>query len=287
MKIDIYNEKTTIHQRTFEDSSDFLKMAEARSEMSNNRASRKTGDYEWYGCRSFNEAADLLKDGWREGAELMKKWESYFNKIISEHTLNPEPTPDFHGEYFDIGLVLSGVPECWYKIPEVEQESKGKIVKIGVSIDASCAFTADDLIKRGAAALALIHAFELAGKSTEVTVCSQTSTGYGNGDLLQYLIPAKKAGEMLDLERVAFLTAHPGAFRRLAFSCMENEPKNIRDQFGVSDFGGYGYPAPPRGPDAKFDILVPEMLLGATEGDMIDWVLKQLAEQGIELRENV
>ena len=278
----IFEPQRKIHQRLFADISEFQDFATGKRD--SGVASREIGNTEWYGSIDFPEALRHCVHGWPEGADKVRQWEAVFSRIISEKTLLPEPQACFTGEYFDMGLAMSGVPECWFKLPQEESPSNGKIVRVAVNLSASAAYTGDDMMRRGAASAALVQALEMCGKSVELTVLAAISSGHGNGDVLQYVIPAKKAGEMLDIDRLSFLCAHPGCFRRLIFSCMEGEDSGLREQFGISPGAGYGYPG--KAVRIPADIIVPEMLLGRSDGDMIAWVLKELEKQGVELKKD-
>ena len=115
---------------------------------------------EWHGTKTWKEFIELLDNGDdkvikkikiatdKKVAELEKK---YHHEIINYRF-------DVTGEFFDVGLVLTGVPECWLE-PEVVEVEK---VKVDLVVNGAfhAGFDKDDIIKSSARILAITKILE-------------------------------------------------------------------------------------------------------------------------------
>jgi hypothetical protein len=124
------------------------------------------------------------------------------------------------GDYFDVGLVLSGEPECWYQFET--QETPSKEITVWVNMSAVCSQNQKNIYNRGAVICNLIdklrkeyfvkiifcfggnsqHGYKY--ESVEIRMTMDTRNGYSRSLL-------------------AFCTAHPGLLRRCYFAVLEIE----------------------------------------------------------------
>ena len=120
---------------------------------------------------------------------------------------------DVTGQFFDVGLVVAGEPECWF---EQETEPVKKVVSICVNIAASGDVSADKLSRRGAAVLALIDRLQECGYIVELTVFigaeKSNKTAYAWFEF---------GTTPLDIDAVSLVLAHPGFFRVAGFAVIE------------------------------------------------------------------
>jgi hypothetical protein len=154
---------------------------------------------------------------------------------------------------------------------DVEAEASGKIVRLVVQGSTSAAIPAAQIVARGALIVALVDCLEAAGRSVEVSVSFAVSH---DGDRSETVFCAKRAGEPVEIDRLAFVLAHPSMQRRLAFACWESDAPYIV-KAGLS----YGYvsDAADRG-----DLYIPgsdSRII--TDGDAVAWFRRQLAALGI------
>lgn len=246
-----------------------------------NPQSRKTGNDKWSGTPNFEAAMQLARNGWREGLALIEKLSAQLDHVAGNLVKRPEVQWDVSGDFADAGLFVTGVPECMGQFTEVITEGAGKIVKVTINGFFSCGFDAETIMRRGAATLALIDALETAGRSCEL-VLALAGTNYGGDDLHVEIVPLKKAGEALELDRLAFMVAHPSSFRRLGFSAGENEEPDVRQNFGCQN-GYYYTPAEWHEPDTN--IVVPEAsyFRNPSEESLLIWIKGELKKQGCQL----
>jgi hypothetical protein len=219
-----------------------LAAARGKSDTRCRRASRDATKDSWCGHASFDKACKLARDGWPEGLKRLNSFQERIKSVIGNRTNKPLPEFDVTGQVLDVGLLMSGVPECFISLPDEPKEGRGKIIDIVFSSSYSAGINSEKIFWRGAALVALIDVLESRGLSCSVVSDSTVTRGYGNRYTLKTIV--KGLGDVLDLDRIAFCACHAAFFRRLAFSIEECESNEVRDTFGFND-GGYGCPSDP------------------------------------------
>lgn len=278
--------------REFDNWDDFMEKAEkGESEMSNfSRSSMKSDSEhskEWSGTDTFKEAMELARNGWPEGLEtiysLTEKIKN-FNGVLGSQVKKLSTYYDFGGDYADVDRYLTGIPEAMGNFDEEIVQGAGKIITIVLNLSASCGVSTQTMELRGATTAALIDVLEYCGRSCEVIITAGISASFGGsgGRELEYRCTVKRAGEALDIDRMAYALAHPACFRRLVFSLMEQENKDIRQGFNIG--GSYGCPLTS---EEQGDIYIDCQSLYKEKifkpENAVGWVLKQLKNQGIEV----
>lgn len=188
---------------------------------------------EWNGNVTFDDAVNLAKFGWKEGAKSLAKFQHSLAPNCGEkETYNWDTT----GLYFDIGAVVSGVPECWL---DTVLEPSQHCVSICASIGFNRGIEADAIMRRGAAICALIDALENSGVRIALSVYHGTHCNRHAS--CSMFIDLKHHDQPLDLDRVAFCLAHPAMQRRLTFAWKECQDANFRWRLGINTEDSYGY----------------------------------------------
>ena len=251
-------------------------------------ASRRTatteGYYEedWYQTKNFEEALDLGINGWPEGREKANIFSSAIVDKVSSLIEKQDIEYDVVGQDFDIGLVMQGVPECWYTLTTRIVDGQGsRQLKLVFNNCVSAGIDTEVMTRKGAAAVALIQCLELAGFRVEVSIKNGLASGYQQGASYIFQCVLKEASQPVDIDRIIFALAHPSAFRRIGFSIFEGDK-----EFMDAHSSGYGYPAEcPR--EMRGDIYIGSSLLGGvqweTEEATQKWILGELRRQGIKL----
>jgi len=173
----------------------------------------------WADGTSYEQSITRLRQGWPEGVakarELASKLES---RLTAEYSFATDTKWDVTGDYFDIGRVLEGEPDCWASDIELDDQfsndKKGKIVRVLVNVAVSAHYNADILLERGVYALAIVDLLERMGKSVELVASCKLEY---NGKRWAWELPLKQAGEELSMDRVAFIVGSPAGFRRSWF----------------------------------------------------------------------
>jgi hypothetical protein len=265
-----------VHRRLFESFADFLSYCERPDAGTGCSRKLDTRNPPWCGTKDWDGAMLLAREGWREGMEKVQNLLAKIESVTGSMALRPEPVWDVCGGAVDVGRFCSGEPENMIEFQDVEIPAAGKVVSLIVNGCVSGGHSTDLIIKKGTVALALVDALENAGRRVEVTVCF-------NHGKWEAVIPLKASSEHVEMDRLAFMLAHPSTLRRLIFHCMEQEPDaSVRQAIGVTS-QGYGMP----GKTAMHaDILIPENLYSSSSGSddkALAWVMDELKRQGVEV----
>lgn len=226
---------TTHH--VFNGMEEVLEIAE-RPSLSRFDTGRKTSTRQttWSGAKDLSEAIGFARYG---EPETLAKVEAATRTLRAEL---PDLVERYDwqakfaeaGDDVDVGLHLSGEPECLVNFEQARQPGQ-RIAHLCIHGAASSSFSPEELARQGQSALAVIDALEAAGIRVEVT----WGIGLEEGGYQRFFeVPLKRAEEALDMSRLAF-AAHPSAFRRLAFALLDAlVDGEERKTFGA----GYGYP---------------------------------------------
>ena len=202
--------------REFSSWIDFVETANGNNRAWSLRSSRSKEHRDgWYGTIDFNTAVDMaIKTGWPEGRQLLA--DSY--AIVA-----PRPEPviseafSVAGMYPNIPIYLAGSPECMVD-RFASNIAVNPIVRIDYTNGGISTVSAKSLMLRGAAVLSLCNQLERRGYSIEICLAAHTVSSDHSFDTR---ITVKRAGEPIDLDRLAFSLAHPSTHRRLRFSLLE------------------------------------------------------------------
>jgi len=201
-------------------------------------SSMKVGS--WSGSYTYADFLDILESGDNEVMSAMKKATT---KEVNELAKKYEDVIhgfkfDVSGQFFDVGLVLAGVPEAWLE-PEVEQEEK---VQVEIVIDGafSAGVNKDKIIKNGSRILAMTKLLEELDVEVRLRIVSGNVNYRAKGRNKIYMSTLiKDYDEPINYKKVSALIS-PTYHRRGIFKLMEVETKGK-----VS--GGYGRPHDTRG----------------------------------------
>jgi hypothetical protein len=269
-----------VHRRQY-DYDGFLAHC-AKTPLIRSASSRSVGDRSWAGTSSFDEAMALARKGWPEGLKDIQKVSEAIWNVVGQEIQKVETLFDVCGAFADVDRYLTGEPEDMVQFVEEQTFGRGKVVKLFVNNAASCGVSAKTMFCRGAAVVALIDALEKLGYSCEVSTADALAGGWrGDNQLLQYEVELRGAGQVLDMDRMAFALAHPSWLRRMVFSAMEQEDATIRSTFKIG--GGYGHPSESRGLTSdEHGIDVPSLRYGThhwqSQDAAIKWVLDAAAK---------
>jgi len=235
----------------------------------------------WARTREYAGAA-----GWPEGAAKIRSYTDRWIPQLASLVSLPVYTPDIHGEYFDVGVIMSGEPEHWYQ-PEASDaiiSGRGLVHRVVVNLSASSCIDAPELVRRGAAVAALVAVLEATGAAVEVVVCAVIGAPGNSRRTCDISLTLKQASDALDLDRLALVAVHPAGLRRLWFRLWESLlTDEQRDAYDVRLDGGYGQPVD-RPADEQGDVYSPAMSRTAgafaTDAGAEAWVADQLRKLG-------
>ena len=191
------------------------------------------GTYSFTKTKSFDEAAQLFKNGWSDMAQrLVQKLKVIENK--SQPVMKPRNTLGVAGYQAIVPLYLQGAPNSMVSKKMVP--IKQKVVTINKSIDYAANVGSDTIIEESVKALQIIKKFEAQGYRVNLNIVLG-SRGYDSRKFV-VKIKIKSANEKLNVSKLAFPLVHPSMLRRLFFRFIEVYP-NITKSF----VGEYGFPS--------------------------------------------
>lgn len=276
-------EDRTRHNIEFDGLGDFAEFADGRlgttpawGDSSTIRSPDRT---KFTGVASLEDAIDLARDGWQEGADRL------LSGLDTHAPEQPDIAPaweyDVGGEFPDIGAYCAGVPEHMVSPAMPDMDAPAKAPRLAVL--GTCPSTIPTpLVENYAVALAShIQAIQAEGRSVELSLV--VSARMEDGDLTVTRIPIINPSAPVELGRLAF-AFHPAALRRLWFASMEQIPD-------VKALGSsYGTPVTP--PADDYTAIVPGPWAAHDAGresvrEIADWLGGHLEAGGIIVRDSL
>lgn len=261
-----------LHFNTWSEYVDFCEHRKlATPNVEDSRDNRNT----FCGGVTFDEALSLARTGWAEGTARIKTLSQVLTDKVYSCVEKPEIQYDVTGADWDIGALMQGAPECWYRYETVLEKSPGKVVHVVFNGTASGGVSTEVIEAKGAAISAFIECLELTGNKVSVDIVFYAGpTGPDNYQIVT--VTLKQAGQTLDLDRLAFALAHPASLRRLTFAAYEAFP------YGSSN--GYGQPQEyPGEADIYIGCSTYEQPEWTDTKEATAWIFKQLRAQGVSI----
>jgi hypothetical protein len=228
---------------------------------------------DWHGTKSFEDAEKMALGGWQE---IRPEVDALVHNI--ETTIMPTLGQaftscfDVAGGSVDIGRFLDGEPECMVETKLIDIAKPGKVVTVLVQGFYSSASDTKEIKARGAMVVALIDAIERMQHSTEIYV------EYTYSKRICHLVKVKGAEDMLDIDTLMFILAHPSAYRRISFAAQEVEPGGL----GCGPSGNYGKPNDlTQGERVGAAIKLDTLRFDTPTMDSKEWIREQLVNVGL------
>lgn len=192
-------------------------------------------DYSFTGTNSFDDAVDLLKNGYKDGSSKLQKRlkveETKMATITKRKTVY-----GVQGYQPCVPLYLNGVPTNM--ITTVNKPVKQKIVILNKDVSYNALFLKDEIEEESIKAFRIIRKLESQGYRCELNVVLGTSERFkSNTRAFACRVRIKSADERLNISKMAFPLIHPSMLRRLYFRFIEVYPE-VTKQFT----SGYGVP---------------------------------------------
>lgn len=212
-------------------------------------SSSKTSEskYTFTGTHSFEEASDLLRNGWDDMAQKLN------TKLVAECKIAPtmkrKQVLGVAGYQPVVALYLAGVPTNMVNTQLVQVKSK--IVNITKSVNYNCGVDTDTIIKESIKAMQVVKQLESQGYRVNLSIALGTNA---DGRNVISKVCIKRANEKLNVSKLAFPMVHPSMLRRLFFRFIETCP-DVTSGYAY----GYGSPVSYRDMQKAFpkDIVLP------------------------------
>lgn len=190
---------------------------------------------DWYhGLDSGAQGAQYLREGWKEGGDIVKKRLSEIQvPDLIALTERARPTWGDDGDDLDPDKALAGQWDTAYRKRAKRQAVGPKAVTIESIWGGNCNVSKDQIFWTGAVMIILSDLLENAGFTTKLQATSwvrvRDSGVYG-----RRTVGIKDFGEPLRIDSVAAVACHAGIFRTLGFKVMVNFPVDVGEGMGSS-----------------------------------------------------
>jgi hypothetical protein len=185
----------------------------------------------WSGTSTYSEAMEVMKTGFRDPLEKMKKG------ILKMGNMDKDTRPKMKNDF--VGFVPH-VPHTLMNLPitminKEKQVHKNKMIHLVYSFSASSKVSPSDLIKGGINFISLVNSLEKQGYRVKIDILSSHAS---EKSLACMMLNVKEYGQALNLLKLTFPLVHPAMFRRIGFKWLETTPE-LKD---IELTYGYGTP---------------------------------------------
>lgn len=185
----------------------------------------------WAGTNTYDEAMDVIRSGYYEPLERMKK--AILKRGKTEKNNRPKLKNDYVGFVPHVPNTLMNLPITM--INKEKQVFKSKTIHLIYSFSASSVISASDMITGGINFISLVNSLEKQGYRVKVDIISSFTSVK---TLACMTVNVKEYGQKLNLLKLTFPLVHPAMFRRIGFKWLESTPELKDVEFTM----GYGTP---------------------------------------------
>lgn len=187
-------------------------------------------DFEFTHTHNFDEAVDLLRNGYEKPLEQIKNGvETQTNAMTAQRTTVRN---DVVGYAPCVPNAILGIPQSMINKEMIAK--KAKIVNIIFDTTGAWYTTEEQFIKAGIAVLTIVNSLELNGYRVSLKVVFKNSREHDES--VMGSVTVKDWRQPLDLKKMAFPFCHPSMLRRFGFRWLETQPRLTERGFTF----GYG-----------------------------------------------
>ena len=209
----------------------------------------RAGDWKKFGCSEkdsadeswdlgagYEGAFDLAYTGWREGCERFagKIMDAYITGKVE--SLQPMDNYEASVAGFQVlmGAVMTGCPANMLNVEEGGGHAPSPAVTINIGLGFSCIAIADHIANWGAAICLLVQELERKNRPVRLNLIGYQKSSTGK-HTTKTTIQLKRAGEPMDIDKMAFAIAHPASLRRIWFKWLETTeaPRKNFENYGI------------------------------------------------------
>jgi len=122
------------------------------------------GEY-WRGTATNEEFEDILNNGSELKDTIKASVKHFRDDLEKKYNISNQYQYDVEGLFFDVGLVLQGVPETWLK---VEEDEERKLFTFKINLVQFGSITSTEIMEYSTRILAMSKALESLGVSTRI-----------------------------------------------------------------------------------------------------------------------
>lgn len=181
----------------------------------------------WYGVKSYDEAKNLLVNGWESQVEYLKK------RLMKEIDLcdDKKVTRMFN----DVAGYMPIVPNAIMNLPiaminQRTYKKKSRVIKFLIGMNRSCGYSSTEVIDKMSKILARIAILEKHGYRCRLEVFGAFHDGDEDYKTIAcHSVLIKSENQLFDLKRVAFPLAHTAMQRTFGFGWENTVPLNYSE----------------------------------------------------------
>lgn len=182
----------------------------------------------WHGVESYEEALQLLKDGYQPAVEMLKDVLKT-NKSTTAEQKRISFMNDIQGFAPIVPLALKGVPQSMVNM--TMKPIKCKVIDVYYDMVVSCLTTPQEIIDNGKRLLGVIMNLEKRGYKFNLYAVQTYSDTNRGCDMLT--IKVKDSSRPLDIKKMSYVLMHPAFFRVIGFDWYSKVPNGVyRDGYG-------------------------------------------------------
>lgn len=171
--------------------------------------STKSLSKDWEGVNTYNEALDLLNNGYQPSVEAL-------NGALKVNAKGTEKRIQFENNVYGfspvVPLAMKGIPNSMINM--TMKPIKCKVVNVYYDMTVSCGVSPEQIIENGQKVLGAIIVLEKKGYRFNLYAVQSYSNNF-DADML--CVKIKSSDKPLDLKRMSFPLTHPGFFRVIGF----------------------------------------------------------------------
>ena len=195
------------------------------------KLSSTNSSYKFTETHSYEEATELLKNGWNDMAKkLTKSLKVNQNQVVDAQV--KKILFDVVGFQCSVPRYLQGIPTSMVnkKLVPVKQ----RVITLNKDISYNCGITTEQIIEASVQTLQLIKKIEAQGVRVNLNLIWGVKAG-NTKEVVK--VRLKSANERLNISKLAFPLVHPSMLRRLCFRYIEVAPT-------ITKSYSFGYGAP-------------------------------------------
>lgn len=179
-------------------------------------------DWEWVGCKSYDEAKNLLVSGWDAKLEYFKRCVEKEIDLIDDKKVT-KTFIDVAGFMPIVANAIMNLPNCM--LNSRQEKKKSKVIKFLIAMNRSCMYQPEEIIKKMSKILARISILEKHGYRCRIELFGSFHDGEGCSKTIAcHSVLIKSENQLFDMKRMAFPIAHSAMQRVFGFGWENSLP---------------------------------------------------------------
>jgi len=198
-----------------------------------NRYDSHENSFSFTGTENWDEFIGIVDNGSDEIIDNIKiQSHKFADNLTDKYEITKDYKFDVYGQFFDVGMVLSGEPESW--VNPIEDDVK-KQIEISVNASYLNNIEHDTVIENASRIVGMILSLEKMGVETKLLLNFRSNEIYsGNGKkVFMVSLVAKEYEQGVDYKKLSSLL-HTSMFRRGVFRMREVVVGNKMDSYGTT-----------------------------------------------------